>query len=188
MPPSTNSAIRQVNSSQNLCRGPYRPTHISSLRDSLGNIKTTQKDINGTMLQYYSSLYRPDPINPATAQSFLEKVTLSQVSPSQLEALNAPISLHEISTTIKNLAPSKAPGPDGFTGEFYKSLQPLLECKLHEVYQHIWSEGTYLPTGNQAIIKLLAKKGKDPQEPGSYRPISLLNLDVKILSKDLPQD
>lgn len=42
--------------------------------------------------------------------------------------------------------------------------------------------GSYIPTGHQAIIKLLLKRGKDSLEPGSYRPISLLNLVVKILS------
>lgn len=93
------------------------------------------------------------------------------------------ISQPEISKAIRNLAPSKASGPDGFTGEFYKTLQSITEPALLAVYSSIWSGGPYLPTGNQAIIKLLSKKGKDPQEPGSYRPISLLNLDVKILSK-----
>lgn len=42
-----------------------------------------------------------------------------------------------------------------------------------------------MPTGSQAYIKLLAKKGKDPTLPGSYWPISMLNLDAKILSKTI---
>lgn len=84
-----------------LCKGPNRPTYITSLRDTSGNIKTTQKGINKAMLQYYSSLYMADPIDTPTAFSFLEKVTLSQISPSQLDALNAPISLPEISNAIK---------------------------------------------------------------------------------------
>lgn len=62
-------------------------------------------------------------------------------------------------------------------------MQNTIEPTLLKVYEGIWSGGPYLPMGNQAIIKLLSNKGKDPLEPGSYRPISLLNLDVKILSK-----
>ena len=37
----------------------------------------------------------------------------------------------------------------------------------------------------RANIILLLKPGKDPLDPGSYRPISLLQSDVKILAKAL---
>lgn len=123
------------------------------------------------MIQYYTSLHATDPIDKKVAQTFLDKISLPTVTLSQFETINVPISLSEISTTIRNLAPSKAPGPDGFTGEFYKTLQKITEPTLLNVYRSIWSDGPYLPTGNKAIIKLLLKKGKDPLEPGSYRPI-----------------
>lgn len=51
------------------------------------------------------------------------------------------------------------------------------------VFNGIWHGGPYLPTGSMACMKLLAKKGKDPTLPSSYSPISLINVDTKILSK-----
>lgn len=122
------------------------------------------------MFKYYQALYTPDSIDKQMARSFLENVDIPKVTPSQLEALNAPISLPEISSTIRNLTPSKAKYPDGFTSEFYKTLQTTTEPALHKVYNGIRSGGPYLPTGNQAIIKLLSKKGKDPKTQAPIDP------------------
>lgn len=45
--------------------------------------------------------------------------------------------------------------------------------------------GSLPPSLNEAIITLISIKGKDPTECASYRPISLLNTDAKILAKVL---
>lgn len=37
----------------------------------------------------------------------------------------------------------------------------------------------------EAIVVLLPKPGKDPSQPGSYWPISLLPVDIKLLAKAL---
>lgn len=56
---------------------------------------------------------------------------------------------------------------------------------LVQVLSDSLQEGALPPSFNQACITLLVKKDKDPMDCASYRPISLLNMDVKILVKVL---
>lgn len=79
----------------------------------------------------------------------------------------------------------KAPGPDGYPNEFYKEFGDLLSPYLFKVYTQAYEVGRLPPTLNEAIITVLPKKGKDPVEVSSYRPISLLPCDQKILAKAL---
>lgn len=72
----------------------------------------------------------------------------------------------ELSSTICQLAPSKVPGPEGFTGEFYQTLHKFVEPNLLSVYNDIWQGGLYLPSGNQAIKILLSKKKERPSWTG----------------------
>lgn len=53
------------------------------------------------------------------------------------------------------------------------------------MYNESLDHGSLPPTLSQTSITLLLKKGKDPESCTSYRPLSLLNVDVKILAKVL---
>lgn len=63
----------------------------------------------------------------------------------------------------------------------YRILYPLLKA----VFEDSSDSSVLTPTLRQASISLLLKKGKDPLSCSSYRPISLLNVDIKILAKVL---
>ena len=81
---------------------------------------------------------------------------------------------------------NKSPGQDGITIEFYKLYWDLIGNDLYEVLQHGLIQGELSYSQYLALITLLYKKG--PREDiANWRPISLLNVDYKILSKVLAE-
>ena len=54
---------------------------------------------------------------------FQKKYNLPKLNEEEAENLNTPITADEIEAVIKKLPTQKSPGPDGFTGEFYKHLR-----------------------------------------------------------------
>ena len=63
--------------------------------------------------------------------TFLEKYNLPKLNEEEAESLNRPITADEIETVIKKLPTHKNPGPDGFTGEFYRPFKGELTPILH---------------------------------------------------------
>ncbi len=75
----------------------------------------------------------------------------------------------------------KAPGSDGLTANFYKQFSDLLAPILYKVFNDAFQHKTLTTTQYLAIIILLFKRGHQ-QMLTNYRPISLTNVDYKILA------
>lgn len=99
--------------------------------------------------------------------------------------LCSPISEQEVREAIGNLQGGKAPGPDGFSSEFYKQFTDYIVGPLTNMFSESFTSGCLPPTLNMAHICLILKKNKPPESCSSYRLISLLGVDCKILAKIL---
>uniref|UniRef100_A0A3P9PAU0 Reverse transcriptase domain-containing protein n=1 Tax=Poecilia reticulata TaxID=8081 RepID=A0A3P9PAU0_POERE len=95
---------------------------------------------------------------------------------------------------ISGMKGGKSPRPDEIPIEIHKIFQSKLiifQSKLIppmlDMYQESFKKGSLPPSLNTAINSLLLKKGKPVwvNQCGLYRPISLINNDVKILCKVL---
>ena len=54
---------------------------------------------------------------------FLERYNLPRLNQEEIENMNRPITSNEIETVMKKLPANKSPGPDGFTGKFYRTFR-----------------------------------------------------------------
>ena len=113
-------------------------------------------------------------------EKFLEKYNLPKQNQKEAESLKKLIIAGEIETVIKKLLAHQSPGPDGFTGEFYKIFKEELHPILLRWLQKIQEQGRPLNSFYEASIILIPKPDKDNTRKENYRPISLMNKDAKI--------
>ena len=99
--------------------------------------------------------------------------------------MNRPITPDEIETVIKKLPTHKSPGPDSFTGEFYRAFKGEPTPILHRLFQKIEEDGRFPNSFYKANIILTPKPNKDITKKENFRPIYLMNVDTKILNKIL---
>ena len=97
--------------------------------------------------------------------------------------LSSPISEEEVLKTIKKLPTKKSPGSDGLTSEFYIMFAPQFAKIIVGLYEQCsQQQQPCLPKSMRTgVVTLICKKG-DARELKNWRPITLCNVDYKIIA------
>ena len=163
-------------------------SNIVTIKDQTRNINVKGKqEIAQEFAKYYEKLYSPEDnlLSQNKIREYLSGIRLPQVTDEQNANLTTPVTLDEIKVAIKRLKKGKCPGSDGFTGEFYREFEKELLPILERTFNWALDHGQWANTWRSSVITVIHKEGKDPSDCSSYRPITLLNVDQKLLSSIL---
>ena len=150
-------------------------------------LTTNPKVIMKELRCFYSGLYQENKsvCRETLTNSFLRNTILPKLTTEQKEKCEGKLTVGECFSILKTFQKNKTPGNDGLTVEFYLCFWPLLGKRLVECFNYAHEHGELSNSQKQAIITLLEKKGKDKRWIQNWRPISLINVDIKIASKTL---
>ena len=99
--------------------------------------------------------------------------------------MNNPITSTEIEAVIKYLWKNKSLGPAGFTGKFYQTFREELMTILLKFFQKIWRERNTFKLILWGYHHPDTKTRLRQPKKENYRPVSLMNIDAKILNNIL---
>ena len=144
-------------------------------------IYTSNKDIISHCRDFYINLFSEEDIDDFYCEEFLEELpTLSSFSADSIEGA---VTKEEALFALKGMDNNKTPGLDGLSKEFYLAFWDLFGDILVNLYNLSFSQNSLSTSQKLGCISLLCKDPKNPTLLRNWRPISLLNVDYKILSR-----
>ncbi len=147
--------------------------------DNGEDLFVTAEEINAEVQRYYQCLWDAEPIEESTLEEILQERKTLDRNIAQEMSLN--INAQDVDRAIMSMKEGKSPGPDGLSAEFYKKTKDVIIPILINIIKQV-ENGGELPEGfTQANVRLVPKKG-DMRKLSNWRPITLANVDYKIMA------
>jgi hypothetical protein len=159
--------------------GRRKNNHISVLQNN-GEEIMGDSDLIKHVSELYKQLFGPSHVTSLR----MDGMVCNQLSEEYRQSLIRPFSLEEIKDTIDELKHDKAAGPDGFPAEFYQQFWESIKHDLKEMLDKFHSGHLDIERLNHGVISLIPKV-LDANVVQQFRPICLLNVSYKILTKIL---
>ncbi|KAJ0764362.1 putative RNA-directed DNA polymerase [Helianthus annuus] len=102
----------------------------------------------------------------------------------EADQLVLPFEAVEIKDAIWGCVGDRAPGPDGFNFKFIKRNWEFFQADFMKLFQEFFVKGSISKCCASSFLALIPKV-KDPTTPANFRPISLIGVVNKVISKVL---
>ena len=153
-------------------------THTAS-----GETSDSMPDMLEECRFFYDKLYARGPdVQP---EDFLTNVNLQCLSNDQVAITEMPFTAEELRASLNSMNGSTSPGPDGYTVPFYKMFWEELGSLIFSAVSEFYDKSFIPREVRSSITVLIPKKNRDAKSVESFRPISLLNVMFKIITKAL---
>ena len=134
---------------------------------------------------FYLDLYSEEPIDIAIVDKFLHDIYLPRLPPDIVEQCEGILSFEEAKEAISFMKNGKTPGSFWLPAEFYKKFFDIFGRDFIAMINFCYFLGKLMPSQRQCLITLLCWDRDFHYLLKFWRPICLLNVDYKIVSKSL---
>ena len=147
------------------------------------NLITNRQEILKTQKDFYQKLYKKGQTTDLE-RSDLHWVTqyVRKISNEKKLKLEQNINIEELEKVLFKTKNNKAPGPDGYSYEFFKIFWDDIKFLMLHAFQRYLDTETLTEQQKTGIITCLPKQGNDRRHMKNWRPITLLNSTYKIFS------
>jgi hypothetical protein len=144
------------------------------------NTVTADNDINKVATEFYKDLFGTSTLSSINMSNF----DMNRLNDDDRVLLTAPFSIEEIKMVVFSLKHNSAPGPDGFPAEFFQDFWDLIHIDLWNLFKDFYDGVLDIKRLNFGLVTLLPKV-ENPTDMQNFRPICLLNVSYKIITKVL---
>ena len=158
--------------------------NMQSLRDRDGREITDPIEMTGECRHFYEDLYTADPVDNTEIDLLLDTVDRA-LDPDDVATLEGPVTLSEVKGALFDMEADKSPGSDGLPAELYKFFFSDMGQDICDVLNNAFEHNILSKSQRHGLITLIYKDRGRRDDLTNWRPISLLNVDYKIMSKIL---
>jgi len=153
---------------------------IKSLKDH-GITLSDDIDILNKAREFYNELYTSNMPHSNDIDTYMSNIDIPSLKHEKRTLCEGDILLTECENAINRIKNNKSPGDDGLPIEFYKTFWNEISDFIVDVYNESYDNNIMPISMRKSIITLIHKKG-DRCDISNYRPVSLTNVDYRILA------
>ena len=158
-----------------------RKNAISRIMDENGIWHETKEGIANVVVSYFEKLYTTS--YPSHILEITDTIP-TKISSKMNQSLIKDFTKEEVLAALKQMHPTKAPGPDDMSAIFFQKYWDVVGNDVTSMVLNVLNCNKSIVEINKTYITLVPKT-KSPTKMTKYRPISLCNVVYKLISKVL---